>query len=91
MAEDGVIQATLAVYPLDQAGNAAIDRALEAIAASGVSYETRSMQTEVMGTPEAVFEAIRAAYDAAAAAGGVVLTTTISNACPLPAGAVQEE
>lgn len=79
-----MIQATLAVYPLGEEGFRAVDRAVEALAASGVQYEVRAMQTEIAGEPDAVFRALRAAYDAAAAEGGVVMTVSISNACPLP-------
>ncbi|GBD24098.1 hypothetical protein HRbin29_01771 [bacterium HR29] len=78
-----MIQATAAVYPLGDAPGA-IEAAIEAVAASGVTYEVRPMQTELRGEPDAVFAAIRAAFDAAAARGGVVMTVTISNACPLP-------
>jgi len=42
------------------------------------------MHTELRGSAEAVFAAIRAAWDAAAARGGVVMAVTVSNACPLP-------
>ncbi len=77
-----MIQATVAVYPLGAEG--AIEAAIEAIAAADVDHEVRPMHTEIRGETDAVFAAIRAAWDAAAARGGVVMTLTISNACPLP-------
>lgn len=80
-----MIQATVAVYPLGEEGFRAVDRAIEALAASGIEYEVRAMQTELCGETGPIFDAIRAAYDAAAAEGGVVMTVAISNACPLPA------
>ena len=77
-----MIQATVAVYPLGAEG--AIEAAIEGIAAADVDHEVRPMHTEIRGETDAVFAAIRAAWDAAAARGGVVMTLTISNACPLP-------
>lgn len=77
-----MIQATVAVYPLE-AEPGTVEAAVAAIAASGVQHEVRSILTEVRGEPEAVFAAIRAAWEAAAARGGVVLAVTVSNACPL--------
>ena len=79
-----MIQAILSVYPLGQPDFRAVDAALEAIAATGIAFETRAMHTELSGSPGEVFAALRAAYDAAAALGGVILSTTISNSCPLP-------
>ena len=79
-----MIQATVAIYPLGQEGFRAVDRAIEALQTSGVEFEVRAMHTELRGEPGAVFDAIRAAYDAAAAEGGVVMTVSISNVCPLP-------
>lgn len=79
-----MIQATIAVYPLGEEGFRAIDRAIDAIAATGVEFEVRAMHTELRGEGDIVFRAIRAAYDAAAATSGVVVTVSISNACPLP-------
>lgn len=79
-----MIQATIAIYPLGQETSAAVHRAVDSLQRAGVEYETRAMQTELRGMPDEVFAAIRAAYDAAAEEGGVVMSTTISNACPLP-------
>jgi hypothetical protein len=41
------------------------------------------MNTVISGSEAAVFDAIRAAFAAAAERGGTVLTVTISNACPV--------
>lgn len=78
------VQANVAVYPLGQETNVAIERAIAALHASGVQCETRSMHTEVIGGTEEVFAAVQAAFEAAAEAGGTVMTVTVSNACPLP-------
>lgn len=82
-----MIQATVAVYPIGQADYAAVDAALEHLRAPGLETEVRAMQTEIGGPADAVFEALRAAFEAAADTGGVVMTVTVSNACPVPARA----
>ena len=78
-----MIQATIAIYPLGQRDNAAIERAIERLRAAGVVAEVRSMHTEIAGDEEAVFGALRDAFGAAAARGGVVMTVSVSNACPV--------
>lgn len=79
-----MIQATVAVYPLGQTDLGAIDRAIERLRAAGVVTEVRPMQTELTGEEEVVFAALRDAFEAAAAVGGVAMTVTLSNACPVP-------
>ncbi|GAB4323988.1 MAG: hypothetical protein Kow0010_05720 [Dehalococcoidia bacterium] len=79
-----MIQATIAIYPLGNEDFRAIHRAIDALRAGGVELDVRAMHTELRGEPNAVFAAIRAAYDAAAAEGGVVMTVSVSNVCPLP-------
>lgn len=78
-----MIQATVAVYPIGQPDNAAIERAIEALRGAGVVKEVRAMHTELAGDAEAVFGALRDAFRAAASLGGVVMTVSISNACPV--------
>ena len=78
-----MIQATVAVYPMGQADNGAIDAAIESLRAAGIVVGVRSMQTEIAGDTDAVFAAARDAFDAAAARGGVAMTLSISNACPV--------
>lgn len=76
------MQAVVAVYPLAQEGLAGVDRALEALrSVAGVSVTVRSMNSELAGDDEAVFEALRRAW-AAASEGPAVMTATLSNACP---------
>lgn len=77
------IQATVAVYPLQQEGWEAIDRAAAALARPGVEVEVRTMQSELVGEAGPIFEALRAAFEAAAALGPTVMTVTLSNACPV--------
>ena len=78
-----MIQATLAVYPLQQAGYDAVHRAIDALRLSGVRVETQRLYTTIAGEQEAVFQALQSAFDAAAALGLTVMTVTISNACPV--------
>jgi len=77
-----MIQATVAVYPFEQPSTEAIERAIVALRNSHVEIEGRPMHTEIRGPTDAVFRALRTAYEAAADVGGVVLAATISNACP---------
>jgi hypothetical protein len=43
------------------------------------------MSTVVVGEAEAVFDALKSAFQSAAALGDVVMAASISNCCPLPA------
>lgn len=75
------IRATIGVYPMRQESDVAITDAIAALAASGAGIEIRPMQTELAGEPDAVWAALRSAFEAGAAAGPLVVTVTISNAC----------
>ena len=77
------IQATVAVYPLQQDGWEGVDRAIAALQVPGVEVEMRAMQSELLGGTDAVFAALRTAFEAAAALGPTVMTVTLSNACPV--------
>lgn len=79
-----MIQASVAVYPLQQEGYEAVHQAIEACRRSGVRVDVHRMQTTIAGSQEAVFQALQAAFEAAAALGLTVMTATISNACPAP-------
>ncbi len=78
-----MITATVAIYPVQQEGWDAVDRAIEALRAAGLEVEVRTMQTEVTGETAAVFRALQAAFEAAAESGGVVMGVTVSNTCPV--------
>ncbi len=77
-----MIQATIAVYPLQQADYEAVHRAINALRSAEVNLDVQSMHTEITGSEEAVFQALQAAFKAAAASGSTVMTVTLSNACP---------
>lgn len=78
-----MIQACIAVYPLGQQDYDAVHRAIDALAAADVEVTSGTMNTVISGNEAAVFDAIRAAFTAAAERGATVLTVTISNACPV--------
>ena len=78
-----MIQACIAVYPLGQQNYDAVRRALDALAAADVEVTSGTMNTVISGSEAAVFDAIRAAFAAAAERGATVQTVTISNACPV--------
>lgn len=78
-----MISATVAIYPMGQPDFAAVDTAIDVLRAADVALEVRSMQSEISGTEEAVFGALQRAFTAAASAGGVVMTVTVTNACPV--------
>ena len=79
-----IASAQISVYPLRQ------DRlgpAIEAVRASLVSHgltpEIGPISTVVVGQDAVIFAAVGEAFAKAAAAGHVVMTVTVSNACPL--------
>jgi len=78
-----MIQATVAVYPLGQTDNSSITLAIERLRTASVVASVRSMHTEIAGEADAVFAALREAFEAAASRGGVVMTVSVSNACPV--------
>ena len=82
-----MIQGTVTIHPLGQPVNAAVDLAIERLRAGGILAEVRAMHTEIAGDEDAVFAALQDAFRAAAASGGVVMTVSVSNACPVPAPA----
>jgi uncharacterized protein YqgV (UPF0045/DUF77 family) len=84
MEPNEVISATVAVYALQPESDAAVRRAIDAIESADVETQVGPMSTLVTGTADEVFRSLRAAYEAAASTGGVVMQATVSNACPLP-------
>jgi uncharacterized protein YqgV (UPF0045/DUF77 family) len=75
------VAATVAVYPLRQTDYAAVEAAIEALHSSGLPVEVQPMHSELSGSLEEVFAALRAAFEAAARYGVTVMTVTITNAC----------
>lgn len=79
-----IVSAQVAIYPLRQErltpAVTAVSRALEA---AGLRPEVGPMSTTVTGEAAAVFGALEAAFVQAGALGHVVMTVTVSNACPV--------
>ena len=85
MAESGMnVSAQVAIYPLRQDRLTpvitAVKRRLEA---AGLRPDVGPMSTMVTGEAATVFRALEDAFVQAAALGHVVMTVTVSNACPV--------
>jgi uncharacterized protein YqgV (UPF0045/DUF77 family) len=79
-----VISAQVSVYPLRQERvSPAIQAVAEALEAAGLSPEIGTMSTLVVGDAAVVFAALQEGFNHAAAMGQVVMTVTLSNACPV--------
>lgn len=87
-----MIACQFAVYGIGEANlDQAVAGALEAVKGSGLSYQVGAMSTQLLGEEKLVFETLRRAYERAAESGAVVMTITMSNACPvLPPGEVDQ-
>ncbi len=78
------VSAQISLYPLGQSSlGPAIEAAVEALGSRDLDCDVGSMSTVVTGEVEVVFEALRDAFQAAAAHGGTVMVCTVSNACPV--------
>jgi uncharacterized protein YqgV (UPF0045/DUF77 family) len=78
------ISAQISIYPLRQEHlSPAIDAVREALESRGLQPEIGAMSTIVTGDSSNVFTALQEAFDRAAATGHVVMTLTVSNACPI--------
>jgi uncharacterized protein YqgV (UPF0045/DUF77 family) len=84
MSDATIVSAQVAVYPLRQdrltPAIAAVHAALEA---AGLRPEAGPMSTIVTGEAAVVFGALEDAFVRTAAIGHVVMTVTVSNACPV--------
>jgi uncharacterized protein YqgV (UPF0045/DUF77 family) len=77
--------AQIAIYPLRQDRlTPAVNAVQAALAASGLRTEPGPMSTMVLGDGDAIFAALARAFTEASALGHVVMTITVSNACPVP-------
>lgn len=80
------IAAQVSLYPLGQGSlSPSINYALEVFHQHGLDPQPGSMSTVIAGDDEAVFAALKEAFQHAAAESPVVMTVTFSNACPAPA------
>jgi uncharacterized protein YqgV (UPF0045/DUF77 family) len=79
-----IISAQVSLYPLRQERlSPAIQAVSDALFAAGLHPETGSMSTLVTGEADRMFAALHQAFVRAAATGQVVMTVTLSNACPV--------
>lgn len=78
-----MISVQVAVYPIGQAGYAAVDAALEVLRESGLELQVGPMSSILSGPTQQVFDVLARAFDAAARHGGTVLQVTATNACPV--------
>jgi uncharacterized protein YqgV (UPF0045/DUF77 family) len=79
-----ISSAQVSVYPLrqDRLGPA-IETVRAALAAGGLKPQVGPMSTVVVGEDALIFAALGEAFAKAASLGEVVMTITISNACPV--------
>jgi len=76
--------AQIAIYPLRQARlSPAVQAVGDALRTAGLQPEVGPMSTLVTGEVERLFAVLQTAFVRAAEQGPVVLTVTLSNACPV--------
>jgi uncharacterized protein YqgV (UPF0045/DUF77 family) len=79
-----IISAQVAIYPLRQERlTPAITAVSAALQAAGLRPDVGAMSTMVTGEAATVFGALADAFVQAGALGHVVMTVTVSNACPV--------
>jgi uncharacterized protein YqgV (UPF0045/DUF77 family) len=79
-----MISAQVAIYPLRQQRlTPAIEAMMEAFKVHGLAAEVGPMSTTVLGDADSVFTALRDGFARAAETGHLVMTVTVSNACPM--------
>lgn len=78
------ISAQISIYPLRQDHlSPAIEAVQKALAVRNLRPQVGPMSTGVTGDVAVVFAALQGAFIHAAATGHVVMTVTVSNACPI--------
>jgi uncharacterized protein YqgV (UPF0045/DUF77 family) len=80
-----VASAQIAIYPLRQERlTPAVAAVQQALGGRGLDVQPGPMSTYVVGEVDPIFAALREAFVEAASTGHVVMTITVSNACPVP-------
>lgn len=80
-----IITAQISLYPLRQAEiGPPIRAAVRVFYHHGLGVRVGEMSTLVWGEEDTVFDAVQAAFRQAAERGDIVMTVTLSNACPEP-------
>ncbi len=84
MASTVTVSAQISVYPLRQDHlRPAVDAVRQVLEERGLRPDIGTMSTVVTGEAPAIFAALHEAFARAAASGQVVMTVTVSNACPV--------
>jgi uncharacterized protein YqgV (UPF0045/DUF77 family) len=79
-----MVSAQVSVYPLRQDRlTPAVTAVSAALQAAGLRFEVGPMSTLATGETATVFAALQDAFARAGALGHVVMTVTVSNACPV--------
>ncbi len=79
-----ISSAQVSMYPLRQQHvGPAIETVRMALEARGLKPEIGPMSTHVVGEGDLIFAALAEAFAKAADVGEVVMTITVSNACPI--------
>jgi uncharacterized protein YqgV (UPF0045/DUF77 family) len=80
-----IASAQISVYPLrqDRLGPA-VETVRAALVSHGLAPQIGPMSTIVVGEDAVIFAALAEAFAKAAELGHVVMTVTVSNACPIP-------
>ena len=80
-----IASAQVSIYLLRQERlGPAVEAVRAALVAHGLEPDVGPMSTVVVGEDAVIFAALGDAYARAAESGHVVMTATISNACPIP-------
>ncbi len=83
-----IISAQVSIYPLHQESLSPAIRAVTgALESRELHPEVGPMSTQVTGAADTLFAGLAEAFVQAAATGQVVMTITVSNACPVPGAA----
>jgi len=78
------VSAQISLYPLRQERlSPAIREMQNVLAAAGLDVAPGPMSTLVTGEAGTLFDTLKASFLRAAATGHVVMTVTVSNACPI--------
>ncbi len=79
-----MISCQFSLYVLGaQSQEPSIERALSALQRLGLEPEVGPMSTYCTGDEGKVFEGLRQAFELVSQSGHVVMTATVSNACPI--------
>jgi uncharacterized protein YqgV (UPF0045/DUF77 family) len=77
--------AQIAIYPLRQERlTPAVEAVQRALSDHGLKTQPGPMSTYAAGEAETIFAALQDAFARASVIGHVVMTVTLSNACPIP-------